>query len=124
MIENVPDSAIDTDLDQQIRNLLTECFGSGFSDSRSPKGAPIARFLMRDNGVLIGHLACHAKTVICAGRIYLTLGVSEACVRPEHRGRGVLKALLSHMHAALPGEYAFTLCLVTPSFINQAATSA
>lgn len=109
MIENVPDGAIDIDLDQQIRGLLSECFGSGFSGSRSPNGAPIARFLMRDNGALIAHLACHAKTLICAGRIYLTLGVSEACVRPDHRGRGVLKALLSDMHAALPSEYAFSL---------------
>lgn len=109
MIENLPDSAIDSDLDQQIRDLLIECFGPSFSASRSSQGAPMARFLMRDSGALIGHLACHAKTVICAGRIYLTLGVSEACVRPRDRGRGVLKTLLSHMHDSLPSEYAFSL---------------
>lgn len=90
----LPDAHVDEALEAELRALLSLCFGKDFRDKRYHHELPAHRWLVRDEGALVAHLAVHDKTFEHAGETLPFLGVAEVCVAPSHRGRGLVKAML------------------------------
>jgi predicted N-acetyltransferase YhbS len=93
-ISYLPDTQVDDALDTELRTLLTRCFGDVFKDKRHYYELPAHRWLVRDEGELIAHLAVHDKTFEHEGTNIPFLGIAEVCVAPSHRGRGLVRAML------------------------------
>lgn len=98
-ISYLPDARVDEQLDADLRTLLSGCFGDAFKNKRYHFEPPTHRWLVRDEGQLVAHLAVHDKTFEYAGTITRFLGIAEVCVAPSHRGRGLVKRLLGEMEA-------------------------
>ncbi len=97
----LPDSQVDADLDRQLRELLTLCFGgTGFRDKRYHNELPAHRWLVRaEDGALRAHIAAHDKCFGSAAGDLRCGGVAEVCVHPGFRGRGWVRRLLAAVHA-------------------------
>lgn len=105
----LPDSAVGSALDRELRALLTVCFtkpqDAVFRDRRYFREPPQHRWLARDDrGMLVAHAAVHDKAVSSAGITYRIGGVAEVCVHPDHRGRGHVRGLLADIHAWLAAQ--------------------
>ena len=93
-ISYLPDARVDERLDTDLRTLLSGCFGDAFKNKRYHFEPPMHRWLVRDEGQLIAHLAVHDKTFEHEGATTPFLGIAEVCVAPSHRGRGLVKEML------------------------------
>ncbi len=98
----LPDTQVDDALDLELRDLLSVCFGDAFREKRYHYELPAHRWLVRDEGKLVAHLAIHEKTFEHEGEHTLFLGVAEVCVAPSHRGRGLVRAMLREAERAFP----------------------
>lgn len=105
-VEYVADSAVTRALDHALRDLLSTCFTKPhdivFRDRRYFKEPPRHRWIIRGEGhALIAHVAVHEKEVECAGEMLPVGGIAEVCVHPDHRGRGLVREMLTAIHAWL-----------------------
>lgn len=95
----IDDSDVDDRLDREIRELLSACFikpgDEVFRDRRYFTEMPSRRWLLRDEGRLVAHVAVHERTIEDGIRM---LGIAEVCVTPTHRGRGLMQGLLKAVH--------------------------
>ena len=99
-IEYLPDAAVDSLLDENLRKLLCLCFtkpgDAVFKQRRYFHEPPGHRWLMRDDtGMAIAHIAVHEKYVVVEGKKYPIGGIAEVCVHPDHRGHGYVKQILA-----------------------------
>jgi GNAT superfamily N-acetyltransferase len=98
-IKQIVDDDVDDQLDREIRDLLSACFikpgDEVFRDRRYFTEMPSRRWLLRDEGRLVAHVAAHERTIEGGMRM---LGIAEVCVLPTHRGRGLARALLATVH--------------------------
>ena len=105
-IEFIEDSAVDAELDRQLRQLLSSCFtkpgDSIFRDRRYYHEPPRWRWFVRGSPTeLIAHIAAHDKTIgLPTGHLRIA-GVAEVCVHPRHRGQGLIREILATAHAWL-----------------------
>jgi len=104
--EYLPDSAVNADDDQQIRDLLMKCFTiedtALLQTQRWFYESPAHRWVIRDErGVIVAHMAAHAKRVVCEGASWPIGGIADVCVHPEHRGRGHVRAIAREIHEFL-----------------------
>lgn len=90
----LPDAQVDEPLDAELRALLTLCFGRSFEHKRYEYEMPPHRWLVRDEGVLVAHVAVHEKMFRSGEEAVPFLGIAEVCVAPSHRGRGLVKMML------------------------------
>ena len=105
----LPDSTIDAEIDQQIRDLLTTCFTKDedgvFRSRRYWKEPYPNRWIIRENqDNLAAHVGVHEKEVRAGARRYRFGGIAEVCVHPDHRGKGYVKAMLAVIHPWLAQE--------------------
>lgn len=105
-IEFIEDSAVDTSLDRQLRELLSTCFtkpcDAVFRQRRYFHEPPRWRWIVRgDAGAVIAHIAVHDKRIGIATGDLRIAGIAEVCVHPQHRGRGLVRDLLAEAHAWL-----------------------
>lgn len=99
-IENIADLEVGPELDQELRELLILCFPDTpqFREHRYYLEPPLHRWFIRDGGLLISHVCLHRRIV---GTIQGDLrigGIAEVCVRPTHRGRGLVRQILDKVH--------------------------
>jgi len=102
-IVHVPDAEVDADLDHQIRSLLTRCFtkpqDAVFSVRRYFHEPCAHRWIARaDDGRLAAHAGLHERVAHAGSHVFRIGGVSEVCVHPEFRGRGLVRTLLGEAH--------------------------
>lgn len=103
-IDYIADSEVDARLDLALRELLSACFTKPqdhvFRTRRYFNEPPAHRWLVRDeSGTPVAHLAAHEKRIFTDNGIsFLIAGIAEVCVRPDHQGRGYVKALLAAAH--------------------------
>jgi len=101
----LPDAAVDAALDSELRTLLTLCFTAPhdlrFATRRYARELPAHRWLARDRGRLVGHVAMHDKEVGTPEGPRRIAGVAEVCVHPAFRGRGIARALLASAEAGM-----------------------
>lgn len=109
----LPDEQVDETLDAELRTLLSLCFGKEFEHKRYAYEMPPHRWLVRDKGVLVAHVAVHDKTFQSGEKRVPFLGVAEVCVAPNYRGRGLVKIMLRHAEARL-GSVPFAVLLGDP----------
>lgn len=95
----LPDAKVDDTLETELRTLLSLSFGDAFKNKRYHFELPAHRWLIREEDVLVAHLAIHDKTFQSEGKSIPFLGVAEVCVAPSHRGRGLVKAMLREAEA-------------------------
>lgn len=101
------DSGISETLDSELRTLLYMCFPHElcFKTRRFVSEPPPHRFIVfGDEGALAGHIAVHDK-LIRAGDTELRVGgIAEVAVHPDHRGKGLVKAMLAVAHRWMVSE--------------------
>jgi len=99
-IEDIGDSDVGPELDGELRELLVLCFPATpqFHEHRHYLQPPLRRWFIRDNGRLVAHVCLHRRTIGSAQADLCIGGVAEVCVRPTHRGRGMVGRLLYALH--------------------------
>lgn len=99
-IEDIADSTVGSELDRQLRELLVLCFPDTpqFREHRHYLEPPSHRWFIRDDGRLIGHVCLHRKIIGSAEGDLRIGGIAEVCVRPTHRGRGLVGRMLHEIH--------------------------
>ena len=100
------DAKVDGALDAKIRALLTTCFvkpqDAVFQTRRYFHEPYPYRWIIEDEaGAFIAHMGAHDKIVRAAGKTYRIAGIAEVCVRPDHRGQGLVRTMLRHVHRGL-----------------------
>ncbi len=104
-IEYIPDSEVDAALDGQLRGLLSICFtgpqNERFKRQRYYSQMPRHRWIIREQGRVIAHVAVHDKSVGTPVGDLAIGGVAEVAVRPDFRGRGLVRQLIAAAHADL-----------------------
>ncbi|MCC6422082.1 MAG: GNAT family N-acetyltransferase [Phycisphaerales bacterium] len=100
MIENIADSSVGPDLDRELRQLLVLCFPDTpqFREHRHYLEPPRQRWFIRENGQLVGHVCLHRKTIGSTQGDLQIGGIAEVCIRPTHRGRGLVHQMLHKLH--------------------------
>ncbi|MCZ6792880.1 MAG: GNAT family N-acetyltransferase [Planctomycetota bacterium] len=103
-LEDLPDSAVNDEMDGELRTLLASCFDGPASEAfltrRFFLEPPEHRFLLRaPRESVAAHAACRWRPVGCALGGLTLAGVSEVCVHPAHRGQGLVRRLLDPLHA-------------------------
>lgn len=99
--EWVNEPAIDARADADIRALLQTCFPGEecFRSRRYYKQLPHRRLLVRDEGLLVGHVAVDHRMIALGGAPAPIAGVIDLCVHPSWRGQGLGARLLGQVEA-------------------------
>jgi len=99
-IQDIEDSAVGPELDGELRELLVLCFPATtqFRDHRHYLEPPSHRWFIRDAGRLVGHVCLHRKTIGSPQDDLRIGGIAEVCVRPTHRGQGLVGRMLHEIH--------------------------
>jgi len=107
-IEYVLDREVSAVLDEQLRALLSMCFTGSHNErfkwQRYYNEIPQHRWLIREPGRVIAHIAVHEKRIGTAAGEFPICGIAEVAVHPEFRRRGLAKQLLVPAHAAFARE--------------------
>jgi GNAT superfamily N-acetyltransferase len=102
-IEYLPDAAVDAELDAQLRTLLSTCFTGShnerFKTQRYFSEMPQHRWIIREPGAIVAHIAFHDKTIGTVVGDRAIVGLAEVAVHPDHRGQGLVKKMLGVAHA-------------------------
>lgn len=78
------------------------------------------RWVVRHDQHIIAQLGVHERLVTGQGRRYDIGGVGDVCVHPNHRGRGLVKQMLTAAHAWLADhEYPFALLFGNPQIYQS-----
>jgi len=105
-IKYVQDNKVGNSLNDDIISLLSTCFveeeDSIFRTQRFYKEIPQHRWLVYDAfGTLIAHTAMHNKQVKTDSRKIPIGGLSEVCVHPKYRKKGLVKLMLHEVELFL-----------------------
>jgi predicted acetyltransferase len=108
-IDYVLDENVDVKLDTKLRLLFSTCFVSQedevFKRRRFYKEMPSHRWLIFDNNCkLVAHTALHEKLVKVNEQSILFGGVSEVCVLPKFRNKGLVKRMLREVDIFLKAK--------------------
>jgi predicted N-acetyltransferase YhbS len=107
-IDYIADSKVDAALDAQLRALLSACFtgphNERFKTQRYYNEMPQHRWLIREPGRVIAHVALHDKIIGTAAGDQRIGGVAEVAVHPDFRGRGLVQQLLAKSHDWLAAQ--------------------
>ena len=108
-IEFIEDSAVDAELDRQLRQLISTCFtkpgDAVFRDRRYFHEPPHWRWFVRGTPTeLIAHIAAHDKVIGLSTGDLRIAGIAEVCVHPQHRGQGLVRELLAVAHTWLTAQ--------------------
>ena len=96
-----PDAAMADDEDRRLRRLLVSCFAYNpyFRFRRFHLERPAHHWLARNaSGQFVAHGAVHEKALGTAHGEIRVGGVADVCVAADHRGRGILKTMLTTIH--------------------------
>lgn len=99
-IENIADLEVGPELDRELRELLVLCFPDTpqFREHRHFLEPPLHRWMIRDGGMLVGHVCLHHRIIGTPRQDLRIGGIAEVCVRPTHRGRGLVRQMLKAVH--------------------------
>lgn len=103
-VEYRADADLSPEEDRALRQFLFSCFPHkpAFLARRFVKKSPAHRWMLFDEAArVIAHAAVHEKTIGTARSDLCIGGVAEVCVAAAHRGRGLVKAILSSVHESL-----------------------
>lgn len=99
-VKYILDSDVDEALNKKLIDILSVCFPDQeiFTKQRFYKEKPNCRWIIENETEIIAHVALHKKEIIAAPNKMNIGGIAEVCVRPEYRGKGFVKLLLTYAH--------------------------
>ena len=103
-MEYIADRDVGLVLNEELCALFSTCF-TGPNDERFKRQRyysemPQHRWLIREPGLVIAHVAMHEKQIGTVAGEFTIGGVAEVAVHPDYRGRGLAKQVLSAANAA------------------------
>lgn len=119
----IEDKDVDLDLDLQLRELLQICFPEEkkFLKRRYNNEVPRHRFYIMEDGRLIAHIAVHEKAILIGSSKHPVAGIAEVMVRPEFRGRSLVRLLLAHIDEFLISRNIMIEMLFGKSYLYQSS---
>jgi predicted acetyltransferase len=101
-VEYMKDEMLDEEIDRQLRVLLSSCFvgehNAMFAHQRFCREMPQHRWMVREPGRIIAHVASHERKIWSGDTMFAIGGIAEVCVHPDHRGKGLVKKMLMETH--------------------------
>ncbi|MCF2871632.1 GNAT family N-acetyltransferase [Octadecabacter sp. G9-8] len=94
-VERIPEWALTQADDTNIATLLERGFQEDFGNRSFHQQRHHVRFVVRDNGSIIGHMALCYRAVRLGDTLTTICGLAEVVTAPEARGKGVASALLT-----------------------------
>ena len=94
------DSEVDEEMNKQLIHILSLCFNDQpvFQNQRYFKELPQHRWIIRDQDLIIAHVAVHDKNIESEKGSLRIGGIAEVCIHPDFRGRGLVKRMLAIIH--------------------------
>lgn len=80
--------------DRQIAALLETCFDTDFGGRSFFMQRPLLRLVVREAGLVIGHMALTLRAMRLGDRLVDVAGLCDVATDPDHRGKGIAAALL------------------------------
>ena len=99
-IQRIPEWQLTPALETEIATLLTLAFGEAFGGRSYYQQRHHIRFIARENGTLLGHMALCFRDVRLGDDLIPICGLAEVATAPDARGKGIATALLEDAIAA------------------------
>jgi aminoglycoside 2'-N-acetyltransferase I len=96
---------LDSDTRQRIHQMVTEAFAGDFTESDWEHALGGMHALIWDHGAIIAHAAVVQRRLFYQGNALRCGYVEGVAVREDHRGRGLVHALLDGVEQVLRGAY-------------------
>lgn len=120
-IERIEEYNLTAKDEAQINTLLVRAFDESFGDRSFHQQRHHIRFLTRDNGKVIGHMALSYRAIRMGDTLVNNIGLAEVATDPDHQGRGIatelLKATIAEARASQADFY--TLFGVRPIYAGH-----
>lgn len=94
-VERIEEVRLSADEDAQINRLLLAAFDDSFGARSFYQQRHHVRLVVRDAGVIIGHMAICYRAVRLGEMLTTIAGLAEVAVNPAYQGRGIAGQLLS-----------------------------
>jgi aminoglycoside 2'-N-acetyltransferase I len=96
---------LDSDARQRIHQMVTEAFTGDFTENDWEHALGGMHALILDHGAIIAHAAVVQRRLFYQGDVLRCGYVEGVAVREDHRGRGLVHALLDGVEQVLRGAY-------------------
>jgi len=96
-VEQVREDALSKETMDELQPLLEGAFPGFFQQEIYFKQLPNFRYLGRENGRLVGHVAIDHRVINVDGDPHRIYGIVDLCVDPDWRGHGIGRTLLEQV---------------------------
>ena len=93
-VERIEEMRLTAQDEAQIGNLLDAAFGTGFDGRSYYQQRHHVRLVVREAGVIIGHMAVSLRAIRMGDALVQVAGLAEVASNPAHRGKGIASILM------------------------------
>lgn len=94
-LERIEELRLTQGHEAEIAALLALCFTTDFGGRTAFRQRHHVRYLWREDGILVGHVALTFRHVRQGSRLIPVTGLAEVSTHPRHRGKGIARRLVS-----------------------------
>lgn len=93
-VERIEEMRLTAQDEAQIGDLLDAAFGTDFGGRSYYQQRHHVRLVVRDAGVIIGHMAISLRAIRMGDALVQVAGLAEVASDPGHRGKGIASTLM------------------------------
>lgn len=120
-IERIEEYNLTAEIEAQINTVIERAFNESYGGRTFFQQRHNTRFIARDNGKIVGHMALSYRAMRMGDRLINNIGLAEVATDPDHQGRGIATTLLKATIAEARASQAdfYTLFGVRPLYAGH-----